>query len=417
MITKPTSKQLKFLDWEFGAFFHFGIRTFNTKHRDWDNIKMEASSFNPSDLDCNQWIETVKNIGCKYAIMTTKHHDGFALWPSKYTDYSVSASPWMNGKGDVVKEFTDACRKGGVAVGLYYSPAQWGNSGKEFSDKDYDDYFIGQITELLSNYGKIDYLWFDGCGSAGHEYDKKRIINTIRTLQPEIMIFAMWDPDVMWVGNEDGYAPLFNPGTQEVDVMGETKVVFMPYECDCRLRGHWFYDDDEYSIKKVDELIGMYELSVGRGANLLLNVGPDQTGKISEPDIMRLNQFKTELDKRYKTSLPFEDIKQTSDNTYTIEYSDYTLNKEFGDTDFIPLTRSVIIEEDITEGIASRKFKLYAHIPSRKPISEKKFCVYYGETIGRKCICRFPAIRAPKFTLEIIESEEQCKIKEMKAYD
>ena len=227
----------------------------------------------------------------------------------------------------------------------------------------------------------------------------------------------MWDPDVSWVGNEDGYAPIDNTGVIKTNVLGENKYVFQPLECDCRLRGHWFYDDDAESIKSVDELIGMYELSIGRGANLLLNVGPDQSGQISDLDILRLTQFKSEIDKRYKISLPMNNYERIDEHTYSISYHDDILNKEIGDTDFIPLARSVIIEEDITNGVSCRKFKLYAHIPSRNPISDKKMCVYVGETIGRKHICRFPYIRAPKFTLEILEEEGKCIIKSIKAYE
>ena len=413
----PTEKQLKFLDWEFGIFFHFGIRTFNHGHRDWDGIDMPVESFNPTSLDCSQWIGEIKKAGAKYAILTTKHHDGFALWPSKYTSYSVANTPWKDGKGDVVREFVDACRKEDIAVGLYYSPAQWGKTAVTFDrEEEYDDYFINQISELLSNYGKIDYLWFDGCGSDGHNYDQKRIIKVIRTLQPDILIFGMWDPDTYWVGNEDGYAPMNNTGVMTVNVLGEQKTMFLPYECDCRIRGHWFYDLDLYSLKTVDELVGMYECSIGRGANLLLNIGPDDRGLLPDEDVKRLNEMMDEVHRRYSNPLPFEKVKKESENTYSIEYSYDTLNKTFGDTDLIPLSRAVVIEENITNGVASRKFKLWAHIPSRPEPSPKKICVYSGETIGRKCVIRIPAMRAPKITLEVLECEEECVISDMRVY-
>ena len=202
---KPTQKQLEYMDWEFGVFFHFGIRTFNEDRVDWDGEDMSLETFNPVNLDCEQWIKTIKEAGATYAILTAKHHDGFANWPSKYTEYGVKNTPWKNGEGDVVREFTDACRKYDIKVGIYYSPAQFGFT--QMSGEEYDDYFINQISELLTNYGKIDYLWFDGCGSENHKYDTDRIIGCIRTLQPEILIFSMWDPDVRWVGNEEGIVP------------------------------------------------------------------------------------------------------------------------------------------------------------------------------------------------------------------
>ena len=199
---KPKKEQLKFMDWELGVFFHFGIRTFYEGHKDWDMQKMDPEAFNPTELDCEHWIKTIAAAGAKYAILVAKHHDGFANWPSKYTDYSVANTPWKGGKGDIVREFTDACRKYGLGVGLYYSPADF--EAKNRTDSEHDDFFINQISEILTNYGKIDYLWFDGCGSEGHKYDEKRIIAAIRSMQPEILIFNMWDPDTRWAGNECG---------------------------------------------------------------------------------------------------------------------------------------------------------------------------------------------------------------------
>lgn len=415
---KPSEKQIRFMNWEMGMFFHFGIRTFNHGHRDWDNKEMDLKSFNPKSLNCSQWVSVAKKLGCKYAILTTKHHDGFALWPSKYTNYSVKNTPWKNGCGDVVDEFVKACRNHEIAVGLYYSPAQWGKSSVLFeNEKEYDDYFINQISELLTNYGKIDYLWFDGCGSNNHKYDQKRIIDVIRGLQKDIIIFGMWDPDTAWVGNEDGYAPLFNPCEGYYEFLNEKKYSFMPLECDCKLHGMWFYDPDvSYQIKTIDELIGMYEYSVGRSTNLLLNIGPDENGLITNEDEDQINKLRKEIDKRYGSPLHFENIKKVSENEYTIEYTNDYINKEFGDTENLPLVSSVIIKENILDGVKSRKFKLYAHIPSRNPISERKFCVYYGETIGRKHICRFASVRAPKFTLVIEDKVGDCDIEEMKAY-
>lgn len=161
----PTMKQRSFMDWEFGVMFHFGIRSFYKHHVDWDGLPMPQEVFDPDRLDCGQWISTAKEAGARYAVLVCKHHDGFANWPTAYSDYSVAHTPWRNGQGDVVRCFTDACRKYGLKVGLYYSPAQWGGATPFAQGRDYDDYFIAQITELLTGYGVVDYLWFDGCGS------------------------------------------------------------------------------------------------------------------------------------------------------------------------------------------------------------------------------------------------------------
>ena len=417
MAIKPGAKQLRFLDWEVGMFFHFGIRTFYHGHRDWDGVEMDPKAFNPEQLDCRQWLRSAKLIGAKYGIMTTKHHDGFALWPSKYTNYSVAASAWKDGKGDVVREFTDACRAEGMGVGLYYSPAQWGSSAVSFTKSvEYDDYFINQISELLTNYGKIDYLWFDGCGSAGHQYDQKRIIKAIRSMQPEITIFGMWDPDTSWVGNEDGYGPMPNDNVREMTILGEKKQVFCPFECDCKLREHWFYDLDENTTKSLDELIGMYEYSVGRGCNLLLNVGPDDRGLIPDSDVKRLSELGAEIAKRYSVPQAFTEPQKLDANTYTVVLPEERLGS-FSENAFLPLCTSCILEEDITEGQRVKKFKLYASIPKREPFKDPRlYCVYSGETIGHKAIIRFPAMRAPLFRLEILESDGEANIKSFKIY-
>ncbi len=411
----PSAKQLSFLSWEVGMFFHFGIRTFYPGHRDWDGAEMDPAAFCPSQLDCRQWLRAAKLIGAKYAIMTVKHHDGFALWPSRYTRYSVAASPWKGGRGDVVREFTDACRAEGIRVGLYYSPAQWGSSAVRFeSGREYDDYFIGQISELLTDYGRIDYIWFDGCGSEGHAYDQKRIIAAIRSLQSEILVFDMWDPDTRWVGNEDGYAPLDNPYVSVKNVLGEAKEVFAPAECDCKLRQHWFYDRDEATLKSLDELIGMYELSVGRGSNLLLNVGPDERGLICELDRKRLSELGAEIERRYGCPQPFGEMKREGEKTWSIEYtSDFA--SRLGSLCALPEVSAAIISEDVARGQSVKRFALYAHLPSLDPVTDRRVCVWEGKTIGHKAICRFPAIRTPRLTLEILEADGEAAIRDMQA--
>jgi len=412
----PSNKQLDFLSWEVGMFFHFGIRSFNPGHRDWDGLEMPAETFNPDSLDCVQWMRAAKIIGAKYAIMTTKHHDGFALWPTKFSKYSVAASTWKDGKGDVVREFVNACRAEDIKVGLYYSPAQWGSTAVEFKNEvEYDDYFINQISELLSDYGKIDYLWFDGCGSSGHKYDQKRIINVIRTLQPDILIFSMWDPDTTWVGNEDGYATLPNLYEREVTVLGEKKRMFMPLECDCRLRTNWFYDHDESTTKSVEELVGMYEMSVGRGSNLLLNVGPDNHGLIPQPDIRRLKQFRAELDARYGCQMPFEKPVKTAENTYLVAYSEEAC-RLIGDHPQLPLVHSAVISENLLKGQSVKRFRLYAQIPTLYADNDNFYCVYTGETIGHKYIARFPAIRTSRLKLVIEQCEGEAVIDDIKIY-
>ena len=421
MKLKPSAGQLAFLDWEFGVFFHFGIRSFFLGHKDWDNRPMPAEAFNPEKLDCEQWIRTIKDAGATYAILVCKHHDGFANWPSKYTDYSVASTPWKGGKGDVVREYVDACRKYGLKVGLYYSPAQWGGKISFKEDREYDDYFINQISELLTGYGKIDYLWFDGCGSEGHQYDTDRIVKAIRGMQPEILIFSMWDPDTRWVGNEDGYAPMPNFNTTadvdfsmlatEKEKLAHAK--FLPSECDFKMRSTWFDCElNEDTIKEADELMGIYEMSVGRGANFLINIGPDRHGLLPEKDAQRLAEFGNMLKARYGQALPFGDVEKTADNEWSIAMDGFSTERGEGEK-ANALVNRVVIREDMTDGEGIEEFRLYAHMPAYR---SKRVCLYKGDTVGHKAICVIPTMRTGKITLEVTKANGDVKIRDIKAY-
>lgn len=418
---KPTDGQLAFLDWEFGAFFHFGIRSFFMGHKDWDNRPMPAEAFNPDQLDCEQWIRTVKEAGATYAILVCKHHDGFANWPSRYTDYSVASSPWKDGKGDVVREYVDACHKYGVKVGLYYSPAQWGGKISFKEDHEYDDYFINQISELLTGYGKIDYLWFDGCGSEGHQYDTDRIVKAIRGMQPDILIFSMWDPNTRWVGNEDGYAPMPNFNTTsdidfsmlatEKEKLAHAK--FLPSECDFKMRSTWFdCEMNEDTIKEADELMGIYEMSVGRGANFLINIGPDRHGLLPEKDVQRLGEFGAMLKARYGQALPFGEVQRTAENEWSVEMEGFSTEWGKGDR-CNALVNRIVISEDLTEGEGIEEFRVYAHMPAYK---SKRVCLYKGDTVGHKAICVTPTMRTAKITVEVTKANGKVNIRDIKAY-
>ena len=415
-------KQLEFLNWEFGVFFHFGIRSFYPGHRDWDGIEMLAEGFDPKSLDCEQWISTAKQAGATYAILTCKHHDGFALWPSAYSHYSVANTPWKNGQGDVVREFTDACRKYGVKVGLYYSPAQWGRFAIPFSNaREYDDYFINQIGELLTNYGKIDYLWFDGCGSEGHEYDKARIVSEIYRMQPDILTFCdpEWTPGVRWVGNEDGYASLHNPlvvsstDFSELATEEETlsTALFLPAECDCKIRQTWFYDLNGDTLKSVDELFGMYEMSVGHGSNFLLNIGPDDRGLLPDADAKRLLELGDRIRTSFGTPIAF-DAPTRDGNIYTMVHS------ELNSPDWLSprherLSNCLMLCEDLSRGQSIKSFRIYGYLPKYQ---KKKILLFEGRTVGHKVLCRFGAIRCSKFEVEITDHNGPFALSDIKAF-
>jgi len=406
MKVKPRKEQIEFLKWEIGTFFHFGIRTFYEGHRDWDGKIMPLEGFNPTQLDCESWITTSKEAGAKYAILVCKHHDGFANWPSKYSDYHVGLTPWKDGKGDVVKEFADACSKHDMKMGLYYSPAEAGF--KERTAKEYDDYFINQISELLTNYGKVDYLWFDGCGSEGHEFDKPRIIKAIRGLQPEILIFNMWDPDTRWVGNEAGIAGVHNANqvsaldfsvlTSEKEELEEQR--FMPSESDFMMReSNWFYSEyDVHTAKSVEELVGIYYYSVGCGSNFLINIGPDRRGLLPKVDANRLKDFGAEIKRRFANPIP--SIVKETENGIAIEFGkEYFINH-------------IVLSEDLTQGDGVEAFDILVH--SHRLYTP--FPVYTGSVVGHKRIIQIPYIRASGVIVRVTKANGEYKLYKPEAF-
>lgn len=405
----PTPRQIEYQDWEVGLFLHFGIRTFHEGHGDWDGKAMSADNFLPVELDCNQWAEVAETAGMRYAVLTAKHHDGFANWPSPTARVSVADTPWKGGGGDVVGEFVSAFRARGMAVGLYYSPAQWGSESFQADARAYDDYFITQLSEILEPYGPIDLLWLDGCGSAGHRYDWARIVAEVRRLQPELLLFNMGDPDIRWVGNEEGFAPtpLWNV-VDPADVPGDDSMrtatvqqEWLPAECDCRLRGHnWFYSDaDEETVKPVDVLVGMYECSVGRGCNLLLNVGPDRRGLIPEKDATALAAFGSEIRRRFANPIAtLDDFDQVEDGAWL-----YQVDGLF-DVDCL------VVQEDISRGEHVRRWRVEFPVPPGITLHE-------GRSIGHKAICRFPLVRRNKLIFRVLEADGPVRLRSLNLYD
>ncbi|MDR6882046.1 alpha-L-fucosidase [Bacillus sp. 3255] len=405
----PTTKQLAYQDWEFGLFVHFGLRTFYEGYVDFDERPMSLSAFQPNGLDCEQWIRTAKEAGMNYAVLTAKHHDGFSNWPTKYSEFSVAGTPWEDGQGDVVRQFVDACRKYDVKPGLYYSPFDGSANFYTQDAKAYDDYFVNQITELLTDYGEIDILWFDGCGSEGHEYDWPRIIGEIRRMQPNVLIFNMGDPDFRWVGNEDGIAPIpcWNVvDSTEFSILSEHKEslneqLWLPAECDVQLRANWFYSDaDEHLVKSVEELMGLYYHSVGRGANLLLNIGPDRNGRLPVKDTQRVLEFGAEIRRRFDR--PVGTLAQCSrmDNTWI----------------YVPeephLLDHVVLQEDLADGEKVRRFTIT--IMTKK--TGKPVTVYEGRHIGHKAIIPIPAVYVSGVQVQITESDGEPVLRDLLLY-
>lgn len=385
----PSRKALDFLDDELGIFFHFGIRTFNEDNRDWDHQEMPLSSFRPTALDCKQWIRCIKEAGAKYAVLTTKHHDGFANWPSAYTEYCVRNTPWKDGKGDVVREFVDACREYGLKVGLYYSCAQF--STKDMTGAQYNDFVCGQLQELFGgNYGEMDEIWFDACGSDAFDFDEDRIEKLLRTMQPNALIFGAWGRDIQWVGNEWGHAYMDN--SNNITFRGQPK--FAPVECDaCMTRrtpeNFWFYNETNKGyIRTVDELVGMYYLTVGRGSNLLLNIAPDRRGLLPQYCADRISAMRRELDYRFRLCKVRSGavtcrIEDDGKKCFTVQLEGFRLIDH------------IVIRENLESGEHIRAFTAYA-VPFEGDNVRHigRVDVFLGKTVGHKRICTFPPIRA-----------------------
>jgi alpha-L-fucosidase len=395
----PSARQLEFHSWERGLFLHFGIRTFYEGHRDWDKKPMPAEGFAPTDLDCDQWACAAKEAGFNYLVMTAKHHDGFANWPSKFSRYTLAQSDWRGGKGDLVREYVEACRRYGMKVGIYYSPADWHEPSFGTNAKAFDGYFLGQLTEILSNYGPIDILWFDGCGSENHTYDWPRIVEKIRELQPDVLMFNEGDPAIRWIGNEDGYAPLGTRNVvdaKKISVLdgGETKVArqWLVPECDFRMRDrNWFYSDsDGDTVKSLEELVGIWYGSCGRGANMLMNIGPDRRGLLPDADAARLAELGSELDRRFGSPVgTFAECEREGDAW------------NWKAPDLWALVDHVDVGEDVAKGESIRRFRIVTSSWN----TGRAVTMYEGTAVGYREVCRFPAVRTRGMRLEVLESD------------
>ncbi len=306
----PTEAQLKWQQMEMNMFCHFGPNTFTGK--EWGDGTEVEDIFNPTQLDCRQWTKIARAAGFKGIILTAKHHDGFCLWPNPESEHTVAQSAWRNGKGDVLKELSDACRQEGVRFGIYISP--WDQNAPTYGTPAYNETFIKTLESALTQYGEIFEQWFDGaCGEGPNGkrqvYDWPLFNNTVHQLQPQALIFSDVGPGCRWVGNEEGRAGRtcwsllntdgFTPGAgappQDTLTVGNRQGQYwIPAEVDVSIRSGWFYRDSEYP-KSVEELMRIYYQSVGRNGLLLLNVPPDQRGLIAAEDSARLMEFAAAL--------------------------------------------------------------------------------------------------------------------------
>jgi alpha-L-fucosidase len=314
----PSSSQLKWHEMEYYMFIHFGPNTFT--NQEWGTGLEDPKIFNPSKLDCRQWAKTARYAGMKGIIITAKHHDGFCLWPSKYSTHTVKQSAWKNGQGDVLKELSEACRAEGLKFGVYLSP--WDRNHPLYGTAEYNNIFTYMLNEVLGNYGEVFEQWFDGANGEGpngkkQEYDWNLFNRTVYNKQKDAIIFSDGGPGCRWVGNENGYAGETNwntlngdkvfpgyPNYKELTPGHEGGTHWIPAECDVSIRPGWFYSPEtDGKVKTVEQLMDIYLGSVGRGANLLLNVPVNREGLIAKEDSMRLMEFKSAREKTFPKNL------------------------------------------------------------------------------------------------------------------
>lgn len=440
----PTDRQLRWQQKEVTGFFHFGINTFTG--REWGDGSEDPQLFNPTSFDAEQWVQAAKDGGIKQVIITAKHHDGFCLWPSKYTHHSVASSPWQQGRGDVVKEVAQACKKLGVGFGVYLSP--WDRHEASYGTEAYNDFFVNQLTELLTQYGQVDEVWFDGANGEGpngkkQEYDFPRWYKLIRKLQPQAVI-AVMGPDVRWVGTETGYGRetewsvvpsdnldqasisstsqkdlIFKPmgDMRGDDIGGRDKIakakglVWYPAETDVSIRPGWFYHSEEDDkVKSPEKLTDIYFNSVGKNGVLLLNLPPDKRGLIHDNDVKNLHDWKTSIDRTFQLNL-LETAKIEAENKANLK----NLIDKKSETYWTPINE----EDDATITFSLDKPVTFDVLSVQECIQKgqrvEKFILEYkegglwkqiigGTTVGYKRLLRFNPIHAKEIRFRILSS-------------
>lgn len=446
----PSERQYEWQKLELTGFIHFGINTFNEV--EWGLHKNDITPFNPKEINVNQWVKVFKDAGFKLIILTTKHHDGFCLWPSNFTDYDIENTPFQNGKGDIVRDLSQACKDAGIKFGVYLSP--WDIHEKTYGTPEYNIHFVNQLTELLTNYGEISEVWFDGaCGEGPNGkkqiYDWNSYYSVIRKLQPKAVIAVMGD-DVRWVGTESGYGrqtewsvlPGLSINQDEIaansqqesgngafvprDLMDEdlgsrdkllsaASLIWYPAEIDVSIRPGWFYHENEDELVKTPEkLVDIYFNSVGLNGVLLLNIPPDKRGLIHENDIKSLNGMKYILDETFKENFVINSQTKATNELSGNESKFIVDNnpESYWTTNNDVSTASVEIK--FTRGRSFNTMMLQENILKGQRIEKFRVDYWDGQlwrtfakatTIGYKRLLRFPEVYSDRIKIVI----EQCR--------
>jgi alpha-L-fucosidase len=429
----PSAAQLAWHARPYYLFMHFGPNTFTGK--EWGEGNEKEEIFDPGQLDCRQWCRIAKEAGATGIIITAKHHDGFCLWPSKYSTHTVRESKWRNGRGDVLKELSEACKAEGLKFGVYLSP--WDRNHPDYGTEKYNEVFVNMMKEIFTSYGPIWEFWWDGANGEGPNgkkqvYDWPRYKQTIKDISPQTVVFSDVGPHIRWVGNESGIAAEtnwntldtvgFTPGlgAPSTDTLGTGNMwgkAWIPAECDVSIRPGWFYRASEDSkVKTPQQLFDIYLKSVGRGANLLLNVPPDTRGLIHPNDSAALIQFKKMRDRAFANNLLeksktlnricFSEYSAASlidaDEATVLETNADAIHDQ--DISFMlprpARINCIVLEEDLSQGqsVAAFSVKVYN---GKKLVHQQK-----ATTMGRSRFLRTPPVQATKIVLTIIKSKQ-----------
>ena len=422
----PSAKQLAWAELEYYGFIHFNMNTFTNV--EWGEGKENPSSFNPSALDCNQWARIAKNAGMRGLILTAKHHDGFALYPSKYTTHSVAKSPWKNGKGDGVKELSEACKKYGLKLGIYLSP--WDRFHPAYGTYDYNQVYAKMQEELLTNYGPIFEFWYDGANGEGPNgkkqvYDWPLFHSMVNKYQPNAVQFSDAGPDIRWVGNERGYgydtmwSPILRdkiyPGCPDFDNYRngqENGTHWVSPEVDVSIRPGWYYHpEQDNKVKTPDSLLKIYAASVGRNANLLLNIPVDTRGLIHENDSASLMGFAAIRAKslvnllKGNSSDPLFDGKNSTYWMASLKKNDIQVDLKTPQK-----VNTIMLQEPIALGqrVSSFELELVDELGNKETIK--------AGTIGHKRMITFKERKLKSFQIKFTSSRGTVLISTLEAY-
>lgn len=428
---RPVQRQIQYQQMEFTGFAHFTVNTFTGK--EWGDGDESPGIFNPEGLDAGQWVRAVKSAGMTGLILTCKHHDGFCLWPSRLTSHTVAYSPYRNGKGDIVGEVSQACREGGIKFGVYLSP--WDRNNPLYGrGEEYDDYFVGQLTELLTGYGEIFECWFDGaCGEGANGkkqvYDWDRYFQVIRRLQPQACI-SICGPDVRWCGNEGGHtresewsvvpkrlteAERTHENSQQADdesfrargirsedmdlgsrraLENEEELIWYPAEVDTSIRPGWFYHREEDGrVKSAQELFELYLKTVGGNATLLLNIPPNTDGLFSPEDVEQLEQLGRLIKNSFSVNIGEQAVfKAESKAGFEIENVKRDGYDSYFTTEDYPKSCEIQVdfqgEREISYVVLKENIALSQRIEGFRILDHRGGEIYRGTTVGYKKIAR-----------------------------